>query len=648
MKLPRSILVIITLAAVLALLLALDAWPYLRGGFGWRWPYETAPLLRAVPLLGALVIYVSGASMLLRRSQAVWPLLLWALLGAALLPVCVTLVRADDVVFELFARTASGLPTGQHLTAAQLGWDAPEWRDWPGYVARPELAASHIGVAPPGLPLLYAVLNQLLDITPALSQPLYRALLPYQCHNYNLLGYTPGEWASAWLGILMPVWAALAVLPLYGVARRLAGTRMYARGITLWYPLIPSIAMFAGTWSTFYPVLMLCVWWALVAGLQRRAVLPLLLAGALMGTALFLNYTFVPLLGVVGLYTLLYYGLVERRQPNPPPLYWPVLVGVWFGLGMLLPWALYGLWSGDAPWEVVRASLGLHLDLDRPYLPWVFIHYWDWTLFNGFVLLLLCYWGLYLWRRQRAQSAPLVSLSLLTCVIFLAVSGTGRGEAGRVWLPFTPLALLGAAEALGYILQGGEWKRVWLALTGAQALLLLVLAVCLNVMAHDFSAPPAAPVAAENLQPVNAVFSSSAGGSFRLEGWQATAQDDAVTLDLRWWGLQQPTAAYWFSVLLVAADGRVYTTGVWQPGGVLVAADSEQDARGAFPTTCWLPNTVIGNRIVLPLPENAATGDWWLSLAAFGDEGTTDERLRVQLPDGSEDGQIGLGPVAVP
>jgi hypothetical protein len=640
----------VLLACILALALAVDVSPYLRGGFGWRWHYEPTWLLRAVPLIAATFAYIAAADLLLRRTRHALPVLLWAFLGAAFIPVCVIWLRADDALFELFARTASGLPTGQHLTAAQIGWGGAEWQDWVHYVQRPELAASHIGVAPPGLPLWYNALNRFFDTMPALGQPLFRALLLYQCANYNLLDYSPGEWASAWLGILLPLWSALSVLPLYGIAQRLSLAN--ARGVVLWFPLIPSLVMFAGTWSTFYPFMILCVLWALVSGqqssstFQSKAVFYFVLAGVLMGTALFMNYTFVPLLGVIGLYTLLYYLMVERRQPTRPPFYRPVIIGIGFGVGLLVPWAMYWLWSGDAPWDVVRASLGLHLDLDRPYLPWVFIHYWDWTMFNGFVLMLVAYLGLWRWLRKREGAPPVLTIAVFACVIFLALSGTGRGESGRVWLPFTPLALLAAADGLQR-LAGDHWKRSWLALTLAHGVVMLALAICLNVVSHDFNPSPTPPVPADNLQAANATFVASHGDSFRLEGWNAAIEGNTLILDLRWQGVTQSTHIYWFSVLLIAPDGSVYETGVWQPGqGTPVPANSQTNSRGAFPTTCWQANVVVGDRVSLELPENAQIGDWWLSLAAYGDT-TSDSRLSVTQPDGAQDWQIGLGPVRV-
>ncbi|MDX1993034.1 MAG: hypothetical protein SF029_11620, partial [bacterium] len=52
-----------------------------------------------------------------------------------------------------------------------------------------------------------------------------------------------------------------------------------------------------------------------------------------------------------------------------------------------------------------------------------------------------------------------------------------------------------------------------------------------------------------------------------------------------------------------------------------------------------------------PLSDGSASGEYWLSLAAFGDESQPEGRLRVSLPGGAPDGapdvQVGLGPIAI-
>lgn len=637
-SLPRAVWIAAGLTALLALVVGLDVTPWVRGGYGWRWPYDPAALTRAIPLIIGVIIYVAGAYALLGRTRRAGPVLAWAMLAAVVLPVLVVLLRYDNVTQELFERTASGLTTGPHRAGSEIGWGGAEWTNWPEFVHRPEWTGGHVAVAPPGLPLWYAFLSALFDRVPFISDPLHRALLQYQCHNYALLNDTPGEWASAWFGVLMPLWSALAVLPMYGVARHLRGVRPLAREVALWFPLIPSLAIFSPTWSTVYPVLILSIFWLLALGIERRSSARLVASGALMGLGLFMNYTFVPLLGIMGFYTLYHYFLVERHRLNPPGLLRPVLVGAWFGAGLLIPWLLYFIWSGETPLDLFRASLDVHLEIDRPYVPWVFIHYWDWTFWNGFALMVMWYAGLLAWARQRAGEIPVLPLALLSTVVFLAISGTARGEAGRVWLPFTPFMLLAAADGLNRILRGRRVRESWAVLTAMHALMLLVMAVSLNVIESGFSQTPPPPQAMGDLRAADYAFSAGDdGGRFRLTGWDTTVDNDTLTLNLRWQGERRATSPYWFSALLVGPDGAVIAASdLAQPGGA--GADR-------FPTTCWARGMVVGDSIRIPLPDNTSLDDAAVSLAAYGDSTHPDGRLTVTAPDGARDIQAGLYPL---
>ncbi|MEP7294297.1 MAG: hypothetical protein ABI835_21085, partial [Chloroflexota bacterium] len=208
--------VAVALTLLVALLIALNASEWLRGGFGWRWNYEAVPFLRLVPLILTSAVYVIGALVVLRRTQRAAPVLVWALVGGVALALAGTAVRNPDVGYELFARTAS-LATGQQWAAVQVDWAAGEWRSWAEIMTR---FGGRVSNVPPGAPMLYALLADALDHVPALAVPIQNALLPYQCNNYDLLAYTPGQWASSLLGMLMPLWAALTVFPLYALAKR--------------------------------------------------------------------------------------------------------------------------------------------------------------------------------------------------------------------------------------------------------------------------------------------------------------------------------------------------------------------------------------------------------------------------------------------
>jgi hypothetical protein len=61
-KFSRFAVFAIALTVILIVFLVGDLFPYLRGGFGWRWPYVPVALVRMLPLIIATVVYIVGAA----------------------------------------------------------------------------------------------------------------------------------------------------------------------------------------------------------------------------------------------------------------------------------------------------------------------------------------------------------------------------------------------------------------------------------------------------------------------------------------------------------------------------------------------------------------------------------------------------------
>lgn len=619
-RLPRDLLILTGLMLLLALALALDVIPFLRGGFGWQWPYDLAAFTHVLPLIVALIIYIVGADWLLRRAQRDRWLLLWSFAGVIALSLAGLWLRSDDVLYELFVRTASGVTTGQHFAGAEIDWSDPVWVNWPQTV-QPFIGRSgHIVLSGPALPLWYGALNAALEQIPAVAEPLQRALIPLQCRNYDLLAYSPAEWASAWFGMFMPVWAALAVWPLYRVASRLIGLPG-ARLAVCWWPLVPALILFTPTWNTVYPLAALIAFWLLLKGLDGH-VGWLIGSGLVSGLLLFANFSLLPLLGLLGFYTLLHDLWLQHRR-----WFRPVRVGLWFGAGLLVPWLIFWLASGLTPLDLFNHAMANHLFQERPYLPWLWLHFWEWALLSGLPCVILWLW-LALRRPMPQTPGALLALALLLTMLVLIFSGTARGETGRVWLFFAPFVLICAA-ALEIWDRNAAWRLVSL---GQAALLLAVGAAWMLINAPNMSPPPQPPGPISVGRQIDARLDDA----FWLVGWDAEAAGDTVQLRLNWQAARQMTTPYWFAALLVAPDGSIpHDSVVWQ------ALDT------AYPTTCWKPGEIVGDTIDLPLPADALAGDWWISLSVFGDKEHPEIRLPVTLADGTQDDQIGLGPVTV-
>ncbi len=692
----------VAFSLALAFVLALDITPFLRGGeiLHWQWAYEPA-FERALPLIVAVTLYIGAAWLLIRRER-VKTLLLTGVVATAVISLAVAALRANDVAYELFVRTISPGTTGQHSAAAEIDWSTYPLNDWPVFMESLVGYNIHVALSPPGLVVAHGALNAAFDSLPAIADPLYRAVLPYQCHNYTLLDYTPGEWASAWFGILMPLWAGLAVFPLYAVARRLVGER--ALLVVAWWPLIPALTMFTPTWNVVYPLLALLAFWLLLRGMERGA--PWLVgSGVVSGLLTFSNFALVPLVGLFGFYTLLHYILdvhltgMARHAPTKPvtnpedsgldandykPRFnlagWtrPVIVGLWFGVGLFAPWVIYWLATGLTPLDLLGESFDTHFLLDRPYIPWLWMHFWEWALFTGIPFIAL-------WLTAAVRRRNTLAIALLCTVVVLLVSNTARGETGRVWLFLAPFVLIAAAQSLSLnsredtpqakavrlrskdykrakgavfslfsrigffgsrttisaaatsndqIFKSDQQSRAWLAIAVAQAVLLVALAAAwLVINTPGIHPAPETPPALTDARPIDVRF----GNEFRLVGWDAEATDGVITLHLNWQSETQITTPYWFAALLVDPDGaQAGEPVVWQPFDTL------------YPATCWQPGVVVGDSVELPLPQDAQPGDWWVSLVAFADVDNPLQTLPVTLPDGTQDVQVGLGPVTVP
>jgi hypothetical protein len=644
MRYNRLFTIMAGACVVYALALYFDLHPFLRGGFGWRWDHDPAPVYRTVLLATLLTGYIAGAYALLRWTERGLYAVLWAIAGSVTLALAVIYVKHGQIGYELFVRTVSMVSTGPHHAAAHLDLNADTLRNWTElartFDPENELISRHVIQAPPGLPMLHEGANTLFAAMPGVARLLHLAVLPYQCNNYALLNYTPAEWASAWVGMLMPLWAALTALPLYAVARRLG---LPPRQAVLWWPLVLMPAAFAGSWNTVYPLLTMIAFYLYAVGLEhhwpQRAAW-VLGAGCICGVLTFLNFAPVPVVMVFGFYGILLAGesvqVVGRarfdkrgmvRYLTFAGLRRAVVIGLWYTLGLALPWLAWLAFGGETPLEILVASFDVHLELERPYLPWVFLHVYDWALFAGVPLVIASVPLL----RHPHPAAQRLAWALWLSVIVLTVSGVARAETARVWSFFTPFALL---AAVSFVVAN---RRLWVVLSAATAGLFLAIAPTWQVF--DAASQPARP---EPIRYVLPMFSSTRidfDGRMVLTEWDIInyIQDNRVLIWFQWEATQPMTTPYWFSALLVGPDGA--------PVGESVIWQGQQTH---YPTTCWQVGEGVIDNVTLTIPQNAEPGDYWLSLAAFADEAAPMERLPVTLPDGTQDTQVGLGPIPLP
>ncbi len=556
-------------------------------------------------------------------------------------------LKHDNIGYELFVRTASMVATGPHHAAATLTLDGDTLRNWTDLTVNfdpaNETVSRHVVQAPPGIPLVYEGVNSFLGALPGLARPLHLTVLPYQCNNYALLEYSSAEWASAWVGMLMPLWAALTAIPIYGVARQL---NLPAREAALWWPLVPMTAAFAGSWNTLYPLLAMMAFYLYGVGLARRPqqapfhVGWIVGAGVICGVLTFLNFAPVPLVMVFGFYGILDVGLSERvagrarsdkrgmvRYATFAGFRQVAVVGLWYTLGLTVPWLLWLAYGGETPIAMLTTTFAVHLELERPYLPWVFLHVYDWAVFAGLPLVLLSVAAL----RVQHPGGRRLAWALWLSLVILTLSGAARGETARVWSFFTPFVLV----AVSALVMGNRGS--WTLLSASLAAMFIAITPTWVVFGAEEMPPMPQPT-----RYVLPMFSSTQidfDGQMALTEWDVVSyvQGNRVIVWLRWQAAQPMTTPYWFSALLVGPDGA--------PVGESVIWQGQQTD---YPTTCWQPGEVVTDNVTLTMPDDADAGDYWLSLAVFADEAAPSVRLPVTLPDGTQDTQVGLGPIPLP
>ncbi len=587
--------------------------------------------MRLLPAVLSILLFYGGLRFLRSARTAVY--LAWCILGAILIPVTLLLWWGDPLDL-LFTRTVSGLATGGFSVATKIENIGSTLQQWPALMPELKGESIHVALGLPGWPLVYYGLAKLLAAFPQLSQPLGMGLRLFLCHNIPIMNLSNAQLASSWLGIAAPIWAALTIIPLYYLARSVANEAV-ARNAVAWWPIVPSVAMFLGSLNTPTPLIFMIILYLLWTGLtgdkHGHVNWRLILAGCLTAVALLFTFAFIPLLLFAGLLALVTWQR-DIEKSFILDLAHPLWSGVQFGLGLLLPLALYTLLAGHTPLIVLQNSMQIHLDLQRRYWPWLWLHSWDFIIFVGLPAFCLFVLGLTRWGAPRVRQ---LATALVLTLLIVVVSGTARGETGRLWLFFMPIVLVAAAAVLVKLP-----FRLRFGLLVSQIIWLLALFAIMPTIGTGLTPPPAYeqvafPPGDHQVTAATADFA----GLLRLDGYSASfdESDNALIVDLHWASQEQIADPYFFSALLVSPAGDILPARDWQPFDY------------QFPTTCW--HDVGGplvDRISLPLAENDQVGDYWMSLAVFKlSPGGQVLRLPVTLPDGSVDNQVGIGPLRV-
>lgn len=598
--------------------IATNLHPALRGPDEWRWVYAI-PGEPARHLLSALVVMlyvgvalwwggklVSGAP---TRRQVVG-FLLFCFLSVPAIQVGLLVAESPDVVEQLYFRTVSSGSSGFFSVGSII--DDPL-----DFLARyPELMPTfpvHPQRYPPGIPLLFYASRAPLAVG-GVGETIGGYLRPYQCTDLTLMRIANPVMGTAVLQMLLPLWSALVVFPLFGLARRTLGwdTAVWAAAL---YPLIPSFALWAGRWDQFFPLLTVTAWYLLVVGLTERRTAVLLLSGVVLGLAVLLSFGLLVMLVPMGIWALLWLAAHRGNWEWRQVMGW----GLWFAAGLGLVWAVYELLPGPGLLVVWRVSMDFHLGLERSYWLWLGYHLYDFGIFLGLPLALLSLFAFVyaLWiARQELTPLP---IAFGLGVLLLDLSGTARGEVARVWIFLTPFAVMTAVWGLHRLpVSRNRWPI--LLLMGLLAIQLLVFNAFLRVVNTGLTSIPTPNVMliwpvdrAERGDPI--LF----GDDIVLLDAMATpltiAPGEPIIVQLLWQTAVPLDTAY-----------TVFNHLVNDAGELAAQQDGMPQANG-WPTTCWSPGEPVPDWYVIQTPPDLPPGVYHLYTGWY--EPASGERLRL-------------------
>lgn len=477
-------------AAVAAnLAMALAVWtrqPWAGGPAEWRWEYLAAggtpggaaagggglPLALLLASLGALAsIGAIGAIGTRRgassRGAAGGP-------GAArrwVLPLAVALGTA--FTFALVAWQPGGFAREMAALVSRNSfgyvWDAalaPASRELlADYPAASAGLNQHSVTHPPGPILLVRGLDALGGagggtLVGLAAAAIDREVQQARRHGRPLPPVPPHPRTVAILAVLLPALSALAAWPLHGLAMAWGGERRIALLAAVLWLLVPARSLFTPSLDQALPLLLVgAAWLAALGGRWRAAA-----AGALLFAACFLSYgclAVVPLVAVGALAGSRRDG--DRRQAASVRQDWldrrPWRAWLPMALGLCLPYLLLAVIAGHDPWHAMRAALALHHRIavePRSYLTWLLWDPYDFALLLSPAVLGLAAAAAATSRRTRWRIVALAWWGLLAALL---LSGSVRGEAGRIWMMWMPFACLFAAASGRDAADGPEARR---------------------------------------------------------------------------------------------------------------------------------------------------------------------------------------------
>ena len=426
---------VLAVAAVIA-----DVTPLLRGPAPyppeWRWDLRAgATSERFLPVLGTAVALVllagwpkatsaRGAAFAVGGAVLAGWLFMLALVGLEPAGVARTLMD------RALSRTASSYLT---VAASDAARDPAAFLDHHAERrAESSVGAKHAATHPPGPVLFYRGLIALFDRAPALGTGLLS-----MAGIDAVGGRRPVSVRAAALAgpLIITLLCAAVAWPLAALARAGGADAPRAARLAALWPLLPGPALMTPHFDQML-ALFVTATSALIIGAVDGHGRVAVLAGLCAGIALQISYGAAVFVALAVAVAFSLTAGSERLRRYASPLFWATIAAA---AVILLPM----IW-GHEPVAAARAGLALHRETythPRSYATWLLFNPLDLVVFVGIPVAVV---GIV--RLLRIGHGPFDRMRsvLAAGTVVLLLSGTVRGELGRIAIPLMPMLLLAA------------------------------------------------------------------------------------------------------------------------------------------------------------------------------------------------------------
>lgn len=472
--------VLLTLASLAVLACVAFRLPFANGPAEWKWEYHPAGLegagLLAAALLMLCLLWWTGLD---GPREGWWALPLLIALGWVL---TLDVVRAEPggfrrVMASLASRNSFGYVYDEGM--------APSTRELlADYPAATAGLNQHTRTHPPGPLLAVRALDRIGrrlrppepgggSLAALAAESLRREVQRARDRHRPAPQTTVAPGTLVLLALLLPALSALTAWPLHRLAVRLGMPPGAALLAAAFWLVTPARSLFTPSLDQALPFfLLLAAWLAAGARLWRPFA-----AGLALAFCLFMTYGYLAAAALVVLLALV---------PTLVPIDWwrrGLLRTTLLAAGLVLPWLALGLLTGYAPVASLRSALAMHHLIavaPRSYSTWLVWNPWDFLLLLGPAVAGLAAAALApppaSDTSPRTPARTALTWGWWALLLLLLLSGSVRGEVGRIWLLLMPFACLLAA---GAAVESWGRRSVW-----AGLLLLLQAALLLTLAAN--------------------------------------------------------------------------------------------------------------------------------------------------------------------